>query len=1007
MAHFRLGAALLIALLTWQTMAAQTPYQANLDVTNAAEAAWVDSVFNALTPEQRLGQLFMLRAHSNLGPDHVAAVERLIREQYVGGLCFFQGTPAEQARLTNRYQAMSKVPLMIAIDGEWGLGMRMKETTISYPRQLMLGAIQQNRLLYDMGREVARQLRRLGIHVNFAPVVDVNNNPANPVIGNRSFGEDRYNVTAKSYMYAKGMQDNGILACAKHFPGHGDTDVDSHLDLPVITHDRRRLDSIELYPFRALAQYGIGSFMVAHLEVPALESRPNRPTTLSAATATQLLRGELNFHGLAFTDALDMQGVTKFFNPGQVEAEALLAGNDILVLPKDVAAARREIAAYLADGRLNQADLDRRVKRVLRAKYRLNVHRFKPIREEGLSADLNSPEAIALKHRLTEASMTLVRNRDGLLPFAEVDNQRMAALAIGAGSQPKFHQRLADYAQVSLFRTGSNPSEADQEQLMRSLAGKDVVIVSLHGMNSKSNEHFGVSQSARNLIEQLRRKHRVVLTVFGSPYSLRYFDAVDWVLEAYDEDPITQDVAAQALFGAIGVSGKLPVTASPTSRFNAGQTTRRNFRMGYTVPERVGMDGNALGARIDTIAKEAIASGATPGCVVLVARQGQVVFEKAYGYHTYAQERPVQTNDIYDLASITKVAATTLAVMRLKDEGLIDLDRPLGEYLPELAGTNKAALLIRDVLAHRAGLHPWIPFYQATLDQRETSAKPRDEYYSRFVHGPFSVPVADNLYLREDRVDSLWQQLYDSPLRGSTSYRYSDLGFYLLARLVERVSGEPIDAYAHRHFYAPLGLHQMGYRPLERFPAERIPPTEEDQYWRQQRIQGHVHDMGAAMLGGVSGHAGLFGTAHDLAVLAQMLLQRGSYGDRQYLDPATVREFTRRYAGETRRGLGFDMKQLNTAYALNVARETGDQAFGHTGFTGTCVWADPEQELVFVFLSNRTYPSMNNNRLQRLDIRERMQAAAYDAIRAHTPEPASRIAELIPELPAIEMGVSR
>lgn len=571
-------ASLLLAILVSFTISAQSAYQANLDETNPEEAAWVDAIFNSLSPDERLGQLFMMRAHSNLGADHVAAVEQFIREHHVGGLCFFQGTPEAQVALTNRYQAISKVPLMISIDGEWGLGMRLKETTISYPKQLMLGAIQNNRLLYEMGEEVARQLRRIGVHVNFAPVVDINNNPANPVIGNRSFGEDRYNVTAKSHMYAKGMQDSGVLACAKHFPGHGDTDVDSHYDLPVIFHDRKRLDSIELYPFRALAEYGLGSVMVAHLSVPSLDSRSNRPTTLSASTVNQLLRKEINFRGLIFTDALDMQGVTKFFQPGQVEAEALLAGNDVLLLPKDLVAARREIAAYIADGRLSQAELDRRVKRVLRAKYRLGVHRFQPIATEGLLQDLNSERAQTLKQRLTEASLTLVRNRNSSLPLAGAQAARMASLAIGTTTRPSFQTKLLEQASMPLLQAGNKASEQEQQAILRQLNGKSTVIISLHGMNGRSSDQFGISDATRTLIARIAQRHTVVLVVFGSPYALQFFDDIGCLLQAYDDDVVTQTAAARALFGAIGINGRLPVTASARSRFNTGETLRAQLR---------------------------------------------------------------------------------------------------------------------------------------------------------------------------------------------------------------------------------------------------------------------------------------------------------------------------------------------------------------------------------------------------------------------------------------------
>ncbi|MEL6142697.1 MAG: glycoside hydrolase family 3 N-terminal domain-containing protein, partial [Bacteroidota bacterium] len=354
-------------------LVSQSTYQADLSKLSDREKVWVDSVYNSMDFEQQLGQLFMVRAHSDLGAEHIAEVEKLIRDYHVGGLCFFQGTPERQLELTNRYQRQSRLPLMVSMDAEWGLGMRLTDNTISFPKQLALGAIRDNRLIYDMGKEVARQLRRLGVHISFSPVLDVNNNPNNPVIATRSFGEDRYNVTVKSYMYMKGLQDHGVMACAKHFPGHGDTDVDSHLDLPVIRHDRSRLDSIELYPFKALARYGIGSFMIAHLAVPSLDARNNRPTSLSKATTTDLLRGEMNFTGLVFTDALEMKGVTKHFSDGEVEAESILAGNDILLLPESTPAAFAAIKRYLEEGRLTPQDIESKVRRVLLAKYRLGL----------------------------------------------------------------------------------------------------------------------------------------------------------------------------------------------------------------------------------------------------------------------------------------------------------------------------------------------------------------------------------------------------------------------------------------------------------------------------------------------------------------------------------------------------------------------------------------------------------------------------------------------------------
>lgn len=948
---------------------------------NPDEDRWVDSMFNVLTPDERLGQLFMIRAHSDKGADHIAGVEKLIREYHVGALCFFQGTPVKQVELTNRYQALTRhIPLMVAIDGEWGLGMRLKENTISYPRQLPLGAIQDNWLIYEFGKEVARQCRRIGIHVNFAPVADVNNNAANPVINTRSFGEDRYNVAVKSNMYAKGMQDNGVMACAKHFPGHGDTDVDSHLDLPSITHDRARLDSIELFPFRELARQGVGSFMIAHLNVPALDTGMNRPTTLSRYTVTELLRKEMGFEGLAFTDALEMKGVTKHFKPGEVEAEALLAGNDMLVLPENMEAAFREIKRYIADGRIAQSEVDEHVQRVLRAKYRLGLTTFAPISTDSLDQQLNSPEAIALKWKLYEHSLTLARNKGNLLPIKKMSTD-MAALSIGASAKPKFQARLESYKKMPLFQSPKEISSSERSRLLQTLGKKELVIVSLHGMSSFASQGYGLSKSALDFLETLARRTQVVLVVFGTPYSLRHFDQIDPVLVAYEDDPIAQDLAAQALFGAIGISGRLPVTASPLSKFNTGITTSPVFKMGYNLPERVGMSTAAF-EKMDRLAQEAIAVGATPGCVVLAAKDGQIVYHKAFGHHTYSKTQATRPDDVYDLASVTKIAGGTLALMKLYDDGLVDLETPIVKYLPELAGSNKADLLLRDILAHRAGLQPWLPFYRKTVEKTPEEVVVKDAYYCPDAIDEYDIPVASNLYLRRDYADSVWQEIIASPLLPTRGYKYSDLGFYIVARMVHRLSGKTLDAYLEDHFFCPMGLESIGYNPWQRVELSRIAPTEYDAYFRMQKIQGYVHDMGAAMLGGISGHAGLFANAEDLAAVLQMLLNYGYYGGQRYLDPATVKTFAARHPASTRRGMGFDMRQMDARMHQNVTTRMSDEAFGHDGFTGTSAWADPETGTIFILLSNRTYPSQKNSKLSSQRFRQRMQSVVYQSLKA-------------------------
>lgn len=947
---------------------------------SSAEEAWVDSVYNGMTEDERIGQLFQIRAHSNLGPDHVAKVEQMVKDYHVGSMCFFQGAPEEQIRLINKYQQQSKIPILMAMDAEWGIGMRMKTSTISFPYQLTLGAVQNNQLLYKMGLEVGRQLLRIGLHVNYAPVVDVNNNAANPVINFRSFGEDRYNVTAKSYQYMRGMQEAGILTSAKHFPGHGDTDVDSHHDLPVIGHDRTRLDSVEMYPFKALIDRGITGVMVAHLSVPELDDRPNRPTTLSRPTVTRLLRDSMGFEGLVYTDALEMKGVTKHFGPGEVEAEAIKAGADILCLPEDLAAARRTIKSYLAKGEISPEQLTASVKRILRAKYRLGLTSFSPISSKGVRAELNNPEALALKQSLWENAMTLVRNPEALVPFQDLDSTSYASLSIGASTITPFQKRLADYVKMPHLQVGKEISTAKAGELLRELSQKDVVIVGLHDMSSRASQNYGLTNSTITFIRSLAQHTKVVLTVFGNPYSLKYFDDIDWVLEAYQEDGMSQDVAAQALFGAFPIRGRLPVTASEKSRFNTGVSTPGSIRLGYAFPEAVGLDSDTL-KMIGTLLQHAIDTGATPGAVVLVAKDGKVVYHEAFGHHTYSKSHAIETDDIFDLASVTKIAATTMSIMRLQGEKRFDIDQPLSTYLTDLAKTNKKDIPSREIMAHRAGLQSWIPFFEQTLAGTKRNPVPSQTYYRKQAGGDFLIPVTDQLYMRQDFADSIWQQIIHSDLRPNKNYVYSDLGFYMLGRTVGEVSGIPLEDFVTETFYHPLGMQTATYNPWMKYPAHQIVPSERDQYWRRQKVQAYVHDMGAAMLGGVSGHAGLFANANDMAILLEMVRRGGHYGGRRYLSADVIDEFTTRFTGDTRRGIGFDMLQLDRSHAPNLSTLASNRTYGHLGFTGTAVWVDPDHDLIFIFLSNRTYPSMYNRKLGNANYRPRVQDIVYRALR--------------------------
>ena len=937
----------------------------------------VDSIYARMSLEERVGQLFMIRAHSDLGEDHIIDVRRQIQKYHIGSMCFFQGTPEGHAKLINHYQVLSKLPLLIAMDAEWGGGMRFKSASMNFPRQLTLGAIQGNGLIYDMGLEVGHQLRDIGIHVNFAPVADVNNNSANPVINDRSFGEDRFNVTAKTYQYMRGMQDAGIMACAKHFPGHGDTDVDSHVDLPVIKHDRRRLDSIELYPFRTLIDKGVGSVMVAHLNVPALDATDKLPTTLSKKVVTGVLRNELGFDGLVFTDALEMKGVTKHYPPGVAEVMSLQAGNDVLCLPANIDVAFPAVVEAVKSGSLDEVRLEESVKRILDAKLELGLFDNTRANE---SPDPFPAKGLALKEELIEQSITAVSNEDGLLPIEELTSQTFASLVVGKTGDNVFQSRLSSYVDVKSIAVSTSDLERRSGPLVDLLKSNDVVIAGIMGMNKYESKSFGLSESEIELLHRLDDSTNLVVVVFGSPYALGLLEGLSNVIVAYQDDPITQDIAAQAVFGAISMTGRLPVSASKVYEVNHGIMIPSLGRLGYSTPHRMGMSVDSL-MRIEEIVDEMIDEHAAPGCQVLVAKGGKVVYSKSFGHFTYENKRPVTNTDIYDVASVTKVAATTLAAMSLHEEGRFLPKQTLHFYLDDVENTNKEYLVVRDIMAHQAGLQPWIPFYASTLENVGSSTVPSPELYSSKREADYSIEVAKGLYLKESHVDSIWQRILDSKLRSNRRYRYSDIGFYLIAEIIQRQAESSLDTYCSRTFYDPLGVRRTLFRPLQKFDVSNIAPTEEDKSFRKQRLQGFVHDSGSAMLGGVGGHAGLFSNAEGLAVIFQMLLNGGEYGGKEYLEKSTIDKFTTRVPGSKRRALGFDMKNLETDASLAMAAEASENTYGHTGFTGTCVWADPDEDLIFVFLSNRTFPSARSNKLNKLEIRERIHSVVYSSIR--------------------------
>ena len=971
------------------------------------DASWADSVMDGLSLEERIAQMIMVQAYSNMGETHKKNITRLIKRHHVGGVAFFQGNPVSQARLTNWYQEESEVPLLVAIDGENGLGMRL-DHTIRYPPQMALGAISDNRLIYKLGQDMARQMKRLGVHLNFAPVADINNNPANPVINTRSFGEDPANVATKVVALMRGMQDEGLLVAAKHFPGHGDTDTDSHHSLPVLPYQRDRLDSLELYPFREAILRGLTGVMVAHLQVPALDARENRPATVSKEVVTGLLKEEMDFGGLILTDALNMKGLSQFYEPGLREVEAVKAGNDVLLMPADVGRAITEIKRAVRRGEIPEDRINESCRKILLAKYWAGLHHFVPVDATSLVEELNQP-VYGVNHReLIAHTLTLVRNRDSLLPLRDLQKVKLATVTIS--KEGAYHTgAISDlYLEGDHFTLDSRHGESQRSSLLSELEKYNTIIVNVLSTSSYASRRYGITDETITFIEQLDPESKLVVNLAGTPYTLGRFsrlDHLDAIILSYDDDPIYQEYTLQAIFGGRSFSGQLPVSGGSVAEAGEGIHTGKPFRLAYSEPFDVGLHPDTLD-RIETIIGEAIRGKAMPGCQLLVARNGQVVWHRAYGYHTYQNRRPVDLNDLYDLASVTKITATLPSLMRLRDQGRFHEDSLLGTY-PVVPDTiNKADHIIADILAHQAGLIPWIPFYHSTLEPLDSSqnlishnwshqyplkigpsdyanrnVKYVDSIYQRSYSPDYPIQVAEFLYLRADIRDSLYQTIFDSDLL-EPEYLYSDLGYYMLQQVIENETDTMLYPYVWYNFYAPMGAESLGFLPLNRFPRERIVPTENDLFFRRQLLQGHVHDMGAAMLGGISGHAGLFGNANDAAKMMQMYLNGGWYGEHRYIDSATLNTYTSCHdcANENRRGLGFDRPVTDETDAGPACDDASPLSFGHSGFTGTLAWVDPAHGLVYVFLSNRIHPNQGNTKLIDENIRTRIQQVVYDAI---------------------------
>jgi beta-N-acetylhexosaminidase len=926
-----------------------------------SENEWIESTLNRLSLREKISQMVMSRAYGyyyNDQSDEFKRLEGLVKEQKVGGLIFFQGDVYETASLINRFQEMSDLPLLISSDFEWGSAMRIRRGT-RFPEAMAIGATRDTALAYKVGEAIGNESRALGVHQVFAPVADVNNNPDNPVINTRSFGENQFLVTDMAIAFAAGLQSGGVISTAKHFPGHGDTQTDSHLDLPIIDKTRTRLDSVELFPFRRLIQQNIPSIMVAHLEVPSLEAN-KIPATLSPSIINGLLKKELGFQGLVVTDALDMGAIVNGFGSDSAAVKAVDAGVDILLVLPDEGKAIDAIKNAVTKGRISEARINESVRKILKYKWSMGLSVNRIVDLKKIPEVVATPEHLALSKQVARNSITILKN-DSVLPLVRFGEKQMLGIVVSdaenyrteihRSSTSSPNEAVGDYFTTQLKKRYSNlqtvklnPSSdsLDYLSVYKRAVDADIIVCPIFSKAWSGSGAFGLPLGIISVVDSLTRLGKsMVLVVMGSPYVVGAFPNAGSVVCAYSDCEVSTEAVVESLFGEIPTGGKLPVTIPGLFSYGSGIDLSQSI-LRKDIPENVGMNRDSL-ARLDSVMSDAIQDHAFPGGQLLVAKDGAVVYNKSFGSFEYnSKSAKVSASTIYDIASVTKVIATTSAIMRLYDEEKILLDDSVMKYIPEFRNHDKEKITIRNLLLHNGGL-----------------------------------PAFKRLYLTckspEEVLDSVYQT--ETIYSAGDSTVYSDFNFILLGKIVENISGVTLDKYADSVFFKPLGMTSTIYNPSSS-NLKKIAPTEYDSVYRKRLIQGEVHDENAFALGGVSGHAGLFSTSSDLSIFLQMIMNGGSYAGKQYLKPETVKLFTTRQGKHSTRALGWDTKTMN-GYS-SAGSLFGEKSFGHTGFTGTSVWVEPEKNIFVILLTNRVYPTRNNSKI--MQIRPKVHDAVIKAI---------------------------
>ena len=938
------------------------------------QSIWVDSIYSSMTLKEKVGQLFVIQAFSNKNKNHKDNIINIIRNNNIGGIIFSKGSAHKQVDLTNDFQSESSIPLLIGMDAEWGLNMRL-DSTFSFPWNMTLGAIKDNNLIRQVGRSIADHCKRIGVNFNFAPVVDINTNPDNPIIGNRSFGESTQNVSSKSLNFMRGQQEMNILSSAKHFPGHGDTSTDSHKTLPFISHDKKRILKTELKPFKTLINNGLESVMIAHLEVPSLEKTKGLPSTLSYSIVTSLLKNTLGFKGLIITDALEMKGLSNFKSKGNLDMLAFKAGNDILLMSANVSEGIQAIVDEYNLGEISEERLSYSVKKILKAKYKVGLNNFLQISKTNLYNDLNSLENKILNEELVEKAITVVKNNDNMLPIKNLKNS-IGYLNFGNDNYMAFFDELTKYSKIDnldeiyILKT-------EFESFIES--NYKTIIIGVHANSETPWKSYNLKKEEIIFINRISKKVNVILNIFGSPYMLNKFKNIkniNGIIISYQNSKVFQKKSAQLIFGAIESTGILPVSIGKL--FSAGQGLELNKinRLSYGLPESVNLRSEKLN-KIDSLAQIAIDSSMTPGMQILVAKDGKVVYDKNFGYLTYKKKQRVNHNTIYDIASLTKILVTLPIVMKMVEQGKLSLDTKLKEIIPQYVNSNKSDKTIKEILSHFANLKSWIPFYKSTLDT--VNKLPNPLYYKKSFSNEYNIKVTENLYLLSSFKDSININIKNSELNND-KYKYSDLPYYILKEYIENYYSSDLSSIIDSQMNNKMGLTHSSFFPREINSLDNIAPTEIDDYFRFQEIRGTVHDMGAAMQGGIGGHAGLFSNVNDIAKIMQMFIQDGEYGGERYLNKSTIDLFNKCYycSEENRRGVGFDKPQIEedgpTCGCVSM------NSFGHSGWTGTYTWADPDEKIVYVFLSNRSYPNSVENKLLKNNIRTDIQKLIYESI---------------------------